>query len=66
MLRRIIFWTLRMLFFIILFVYSLYTLCKEGNYLHFNVIIALTVLSVLSLSIAMQSLHCLLIILKKD
>lgn len=66
MFKRICFWILRMLFFTILCVYSLFITCKEGNYLNLDVLVALLFLIIISLTLAFQSLHYLLFLLEKD
>ena len=64
--RIIIFWTSRMLFFILICIYSLFVLLKEGNYVNLDILVALLLLILISSALACQSLYCLLFLLEKD
>ena len=64
--KIITFWILRMVFFTLICIYSLFVTCTEGNYVTLNVQVALLLLILISLALACQSLYCLSLLFEKD
>lgn len=66
MFRKVVFLILRMIFFTLVCIYSLFVTCIEGNYLNFDILIALLFLILISSALACQSLYYLCLLLEKD
>jgi hypothetical protein len=66
MFKRILFFTMHMIFFALVCIYSLFVTCIEGNYLNFDILISLLFLILISSALACQSLYYLWLLLEKD